>query len=486
MKAKILITLCFALFFCVEVYAEGEQEVKRGLFPFMAFIYYPDETVVDATGARFLRGAVLIRPDWLVTSAVGPSILTNGPKGFPRKTLLARVGAIAIDANFTLNEDEDEQEREIIQIVRPYNHSATQWWHTDISLMKALLPFNMTSAVYYTTLNFRTEYIEKTCTILVFAKKYGNYTEERALMQVTVEMLPSSVLNCGHNFLKETMACAADSDENKYTVYDPNFCKGNSGGPLICEGEVMGIQTYIDNDCKQPHLYQVLSAWENFITCGTEDKCEEEQCSKLCDVANKDPPSAAISSKSMDEEITTTQNSSSVVEVAASTFDTTTEIDDKPPTPTIIQQYSLTTDQVTSDQTTLEPVTVEQIITEYITAESISSYQTTEHTTVEQITPDQVSSDLNAVDPQSSTEQSPVYLVSASVKDTELKTWPKERKSETQEPEKVLIQLSKHYELGYTSVAWRTVGDRAVKCEYLDHPSKIRCATGPPVTIYPS
>lgn len=82
---------------------------------FQAFIYYPDETVVDGTGARFLRGAVLIRPDWLVTSAVGPSILTNGPKGFPGKTLLARVGAIAIDANFTLNEDEDEQEREVSQ-----------------------------------------------------------------------------------------------------------------------------------------------------------------------------------------------------------------------------------------------------------------------------------------------------------------------------------------------------------------------------------
>lgn len=64
--------------------------------------------------------------------------------------------------------------------------------------------------------------------------------------------------------------------------------QGNSGGPLICDNEVAGIQTYIDNDCKQPHLYQLLSAWENFITCGTEDKCQEEQCSKICDVINKD------------------------------------------------------------------------------------------------------------------------------------------------------------------------------------------------------
>lgn len=69
--------------------------------------------MVDSTGSRFLRGAILIRPDWLVTSAVGPSIVTDAPNGFPRKTLLARLGAITIDTNFTLNEDEDEQEREV-------------------------------------------------------------------------------------------------------------------------------------------------------------------------------------------------------------------------------------------------------------------------------------------------------------------------------------------------------------------------------------
>lgn len=67
----------------------------------------------DGAGSRFLRGAILIRPDWLVTSAVGPSIVPDAPNGFPRKTLLARLGAVAIDINFTFNEDEDEQEREV-------------------------------------------------------------------------------------------------------------------------------------------------------------------------------------------------------------------------------------------------------------------------------------------------------------------------------------------------------------------------------------
>lgn len=76
-------------------------------------MYYPDETVVDTTGARFIRAASLISPEWLISSAIDHSDLDGIPLGFPRKTLLARLGAVNIDANLTLNEDEDEQEREV-------------------------------------------------------------------------------------------------------------------------------------------------------------------------------------------------------------------------------------------------------------------------------------------------------------------------------------------------------------------------------------
>lgn len=69
--------------------------------------------MVDATGARFLRAASLVTPEWLISSAIDHSELDGIPLGFPRKTLLARLGAISIDANLTLNEDEDEQEREV-------------------------------------------------------------------------------------------------------------------------------------------------------------------------------------------------------------------------------------------------------------------------------------------------------------------------------------------------------------------------------------
>lgn len=47
----------------------------------------------------------------MVTSAYLRS--SSSPDGFPKQTLMARVGAVTIDSKVTLNEDEDEQEREV-------------------------------------------------------------------------------------------------------------------------------------------------------------------------------------------------------------------------------------------------------------------------------------------------------------------------------------------------------------------------------------
>ncbi|GBP03748.1 hypothetical protein EVAR_2473_1 [Eumeta japonica] len=61
----------------------------------------------------------------------------------------------------------------------------------------------------------------------------------------------------------------------------------NSGGPLICNGEVIGLQSYVDNDdCKPPYFYQMFWAWSQFITCGTND-CEGK-CDAICTSKYKD------------------------------------------------------------------------------------------------------------------------------------------------------------------------------------------------------
>ncbi|XP_049865514.1 uncharacterized protein LOC126366450 [Pectinophora gossypiella] len=307
MKKPLLLGLCCVLFWCEEVLADIDNEVKRGVFPFLAVIYYPDDSVVDTTGARFQRAAVLIQPKWLISSSIDHSVLDNVPIGFPRKTLLARVGAITLDGNYTLNEDEDEQEREIIQVVRPSIHNAEVWWFTDITLLQTLLPFKMSSAVAVTSINPKREYIDKNCVILVYAKKYSNGTEDKTLMQLGVELLPPSIENCGTHFTDTTMTCAADSEETKNTAIDPEFCQGNSGGPLMCEGDVMALQTYIENNCKQPHLYQLLASWESFISCGTQEKCNVDHQCNICTVINKDQPAGETVPRTSPTTTTTTE-----------------------------------------------------------------------------------------------------------------------------------------------------------------------------------
>lgn len=68
---------------------------------------------MDTSGERFLQSAVLIKLDWLISASLDSEAKEGVIMGFPDKTLMARVGAIAIDSKFTPNEDEGEQEREV-------------------------------------------------------------------------------------------------------------------------------------------------------------------------------------------------------------------------------------------------------------------------------------------------------------------------------------------------------------------------------------
>lgn len=95
--------------------------------------------------------------------------------------------------------------------------------------------------------------------------------------------------------------------------------QGNNGGPLICDDKIIGLQTYITNDCNEPHLYQLISAWEELITCSKEEKCHEEKCKDLCSIADKDPqrtqrPTTEVKLLSTETAIThTTEEISSVI-----------------------------------------------------------------------------------------------------------------------------------------------------------------------------
>ncbi|XP_037968236.2 serine protease sp-Eoc49 isoform X1 [Plutella xylostella] len=289
MLINVLVPVCFVLYSCESISGErtpAENEVKRGQYPYMAFLYYPDDTIVDTAGNRFIQDAVLLKPDWLVSAAIDPMEANDVAVGFPAKTLLARAGAVTIDANITLNEDENEQEREVIRIVRPANHDMYKYWLTDVSLLKTLEAFKETPAVAPAALA-TTSYTDKVCTILVFTKQSTNTSTDKVLTHLSVEMLSPSAATCGAEYAEKTMTCASDPAD---TSVPADYCHGNEGGPLICDNLVVGLQTYLNNQCKPPHLFQLLSGWSSFTTCGTEGKCSEEYCSQICRETLKDEP----------------------------------------------------------------------------------------------------------------------------------------------------------------------------------------------------
>ncbi|CAK1551913.1 unnamed protein product [Leptosia nina] len=275
----------FSVLFVRSAASQNSNEIQRGTYPSMVFIYYPDDSVVDQNGVRVTRAGTLLKPNWLITSSLETD---DVPLAFPKKTLIARLGSISIDKNFTINEDEGEQESEVIQIIRPHNFSAIEWWYSDISLLKTLIPFNKTETVGTTSIMAeKLKVAEKECFILVYAMRASNLTQDRILMEIPVDIVSPPSNTCGSRFRESTMICAQDIDEKKNVSYDPNFCVGNGGGPLICEKDIYGLQTYSDG-CKEPYLYQLFTLWSSFISCGIQDICNEKQCEAVCTVIHKD------------------------------------------------------------------------------------------------------------------------------------------------------------------------------------------------------
>ncbi|XP_013185526.2 uncharacterized protein LOC106131082 [Amyelois transitella] len=384
------------------VFADNENEIK-GTYPYMAFIYYSDESVVDSTGSRFFRGAVLILKDWLLTSAVQTSDDASDV-AFPRKTLLARLGAVGTDSKFTLNEDEDEQEREIIQIVRPYNHSATQWWRTDITLMQTLLPFNLTATVNLAP-RIMSVPNDKPCFILAYARRYGNASEERLLVQSTVDLLPPSIANCGSHFFEETMTCGNDVEDNKNEFRDrANFCQGFKGGPLICDNSLVGLQTYVDS-CKAPHLYQMISPWMHLISCATNNKCNQIECADLCVITQKDAPLTLESTThTLSTEETTFAQEITNVTMTETTTESTSE------------SSMLTSEFILQTQTTMKEVTEES-------HETTTAEVTTGSTVIEESEPQPIV--LASAKPATSPSTQPSFESKELVSNTQQPVWPK-------------------------------------------------------------
>ncbi|GBP71214.1 hypothetical protein EVAR_18007_1 [Eumeta japonica] len=143
------------------VTVQGLKNVKKGEYPFMAYLYYPNE---KSEWRRFLEAAILITPEWLVSSAVD---VEYGSAGAPARQLTARMGAVTVDAKFGPPQDDDEQERQIIEVVK----SLEDWWKREINLLRAAIPFEASDAVRPAPVTTaRADLKGRSCDVLVYSE----------------------------------------------------------------------------------------------------------------------------------------------------------------------------------------------------------------------------------------------------------------------------------------------------------------------------
>ena len=86
-------------------------------------------------------------------------------------------------------------------------------------------------------------------------------------------------------FFENAMVCAG------LTNGDPNICKRDSGGPLICEEDeghlaFVGVNSFVnDKRCslKRPSVFARVSSYLPWIRCHMEDKTDFKHCEMIDD-----------------------------------------------------------------------------------------------------------------------------------------------------------------------------------------------------------
>lgn len=173
---------------------------------------------------------------------------------------------------------------------------------------------------------------------------------------------------------------------------------------------MLGIQTYIENNCNKPRLYTLLSAWNPFINCGTHEQCGNDNINcNICSVTYKDTVTTDVT------QLSSLSESSPDVQFTGSSPTSSSQIDTEPiettehttlvtllPTETVTEEtegttttvvpetestVSLTTTTVTSTMTTVtEPPMIVYMATTNMTTSPNTTIVTLTTTTTTEMT----------------------------------------------------------------------------------------------------
>ncbi|KAM5193147.1 granzyme A-like [Mantella aurantiaca] len=205
---------------CENVYSgiAGGREAKPHSRPYMAIVH---------SGNSFC-GGILIKDDWVLTAA--HCILT---KNETRVTLGAHY------RNFT-----NKEKRQTIKVINYIAHEEfnRKKYRNDIQLLQLEKKATLGKHVNYITLPQTYEDVKKgtVCETAGWGRTENNRLAEK-LMEANVTILDRGI--CSRKWKKkyeitDKMLCTIVGTERT------DVCKGDAGGPLICNGVLKGITSF--------------------------------------------------------------------------------------------------------------------------------------------------------------------------------------------------------------------------------------------------
>ncbi|XP_021048911.1 kallikrein 1-related peptidase b11 isoform X3 [Mus pahari] len=132
----------------------------------------------------------------------------------------------------------------------------------DLMLLRLSKPADITDVVKPIDLPTEEPKMGSTC----LASGWGSITPNKFetpddLQCVSIKLLPNEVCAKNHNQkVTDVMLCAGDMDGGKDT------CKGDSGGPLICDGVLHGITAWGPVPCGKPNTPGVYTKLIKFTS----------------------------------------------------------------------------------------------------------------------------------------------------------------------------------------------------------------------------
>ncbi|XP_070776922.1 complement factor D [Enoplosus armatus] len=235
----------------------GGREAAPHSRPYMASIQVPEGEKMNHE-----CGGFVIADQWVMTAA---HCLPTGPNG--RQVVLGV---------HSLSEPEETKQTFDILELHNYPNFSTSSYDNDIALIKLDRPFNASEAVK------AVEYLREGGTNPstneeVDTAGWGSINDLGArpdkLKEVTVEVFSSSRCRRGDYFgrkFTKNMMCAhklcADPCDQPHRKEDS--CDGDSGGPLLYNGIVVGITSNGGSKCGQvrkPGIYTIISHYTEWI-----------------------------------------------------------------------------------------------------------------------------------------------------------------------------------------------------------------------------